>query len=152
MSKIISELLPPNMSCVKQTKDLIADCCLGISSNWITIHYLEFIHLLASESNEICEKENKKVLMGEHIIEALKQLGYSDYLPEVNEANLQHQTICKYREKRAFKSLERSGMTEEELLKSQEELFKAARLRLQQSQLSASESQSDIPPIPEDNS
>lgn len=32
----------------------------------------EFIHLLASEANEICEKEMKKTIAAEHVIAALK--------------------------------------------------------------------------------
>jgi hypothetical protein len=60
-------------------------------------------------------------------------LGYSDFVPEVEEAFAAHQKSLKEREKRSFK-LENTGMTEEELLKSQEELFKAARLRMQQQQ------------------
>lgn len=32
----------------------------------------EFIHLISSEANEICEKESKKTIAPEHIISALK--------------------------------------------------------------------------------
>jgi len=32
---------------------------------------LEFIHLISSEANEICEQENKKTIAPEHIISAL---------------------------------------------------------------------------------
>lgn len=32
----------------------------------------EFIHLLSSESNDICEKGNKKTIAPEHVIAALK--------------------------------------------------------------------------------
>lgn len=34
----------------------------------------EFIHLLSSEANEICEKESKKTIAPEHIISALEVL------------------------------------------------------------------------------
>jgi histone H3/H4 len=33
---------------------------------------LEFIHLIASEANEICEKEAKKTIAPEHVLAALK--------------------------------------------------------------------------------
>ena len=39
-------------------------CMTGISA--------EFIHLISSEANEICEKESKKTIAPEHIISALK--------------------------------------------------------------------------------
>lgn len=32
----------------------------------------EFIHLISSEANEICEQESKKTIAPEHIISALK--------------------------------------------------------------------------------
>jgi histone H3/H4 len=37
----------------------------------LTISVLEFIHLISSEANEICEQENKKTIAPEHIISAL---------------------------------------------------------------------------------
>lgn len=37
----------------------------------LTICILEFIHLISSEANEICEQENKKTIAPEHIISAL---------------------------------------------------------------------------------
>lgn len=32
----------------------------------------EFIHLIASEANDVCEEESKKTIAPEHIISALK--------------------------------------------------------------------------------
>jgi histone H3/H4 len=34
--------------------------------------FLEFIHLLSSEANEYCEKENKKTISAEHIVKSLQ--------------------------------------------------------------------------------
>jgi hypothetical protein len=36
------------------------------------LRVLEFIHLISSEANEICELESKKTIAPEHIIGALK--------------------------------------------------------------------------------
>jgi histone H3/H4 len=33
---------------------------------------LEFIHMISTEANEICEKEAKKTISPEHIVGALK--------------------------------------------------------------------------------
>lgn len=33
---------------------------------------LEFIHLLASEANSVCEKENKKTIGPDHVFKALE--------------------------------------------------------------------------------
>jgi len=35
-------------------------------------YLIEFIHLIASEANEICEKEAKKTIAAEHVITALQ--------------------------------------------------------------------------------
>lgn len=65
------------MVCAKETRDLVIECCVG--EQWL-IHlcYLrklkspvEFIHLISSEANEICEGESKKTIAPEHIIGAL---------------------------------------------------------------------------------
>ncbi len=41
--------------------------------NTISVYVIvEFIHLISSEANEICTKENKKTIGPKHILEALK--------------------------------------------------------------------------------
>ncbi|KAI8925561.1 histone-fold-containing protein [Entophlyctis helioformis] len=116
MAKLIQELLPPDMVCAKEARDLLTDCCV------------EFIHLLSSESNEIAERETRKTISGEHVVAALKSLGFESYVDQLDEVVTDHQKNVKDREKRRFR-LERSGLTEEELLRSQEELFAKARER-----------------------
>ena len=94
------ELLPPDVACAKETRDLIIECCVGPSkptscsnhffpgrlliltslpfrSLWTGLFFsppsfLEFIHLISSEANEICEQDSKKTIAPEHIIGALK--------------------------------------------------------------------------------
>lgn len=77
------ELLPNEITCAKETRDLIIECCVG---EVILCHFhprayvdaplvdslAEFIHLISSEANEICEQESKKTIAPEHIISALK--------------------------------------------------------------------------------
>ncbi|CAG8490189.1 3669_t:CDS:10 [Ambispora gerdemannii] len=82
----------------------------------------EFIHLIASEANEICEKESKKTIAAEHVISALQALGFENYLSEVQEVFKEHKKLQKDRDKKSSR-LENSGMTEEELLRQQELLF-----------------------------
>lgn len=45
------------------------DCCASLQDS---LSPPEFIHLLSSEANEICEQESKKTIAPEHIIGALK--------------------------------------------------------------------------------
>jgi histone H3/H4 len=80
MSKLIQELLPKEIACAKETKELLTDCCVG---NFLFKR--EFIHLISSEANEICEKEKKKTIAGDHVIAALKNLGFDEYIKEMEE-------------------------------------------------------------------
>lgn len=78
----------------------------------------EFIHLISSEANEICEKESKKTIAPEHIIGALKvcllqlqshrdnlcdgtsnvqQLGFDKFKDEVEDVLKDHKQLQKVR-------------------------------------------------------
>ncbi|KAJ1938959.1 negative cofactor 2 transcription regulator complex subunit ncb2 [Kickxella alabastrina] len=117
--KLIAEMLPDDVACAKDTRDLLLDCCN------------EFIHLIASESNEICEKEAKKTIAAEHVLAALRELGFEKYVGEVEEAYGEHrQQQTKDRGRKSTK-LNQLGISEEELLRSQEFLFAQARMRFQ---------------------
>lgn len=121
VTKMISELLPNDITCAKETRDLVIECCV------------EFIHLISSEANEICETESKKTIAPEHIIVALERLGFESFITEVEDVLKDHKQLQKDREKKVNK-LEQSGLTEEELLAKQQELFAASRAKFQQGQ------------------
>lgn len=91
---------------------------------------LEFIHLIASESNEICEKSNKKTISPEHVLEALKNLSFDSYIDDVQSEYREHLNQSKSKEKTKSSKLEQSGLSEEELQRQQEELFERARMRM----------------------
>ncbi|KAG8945719.1 negative cofactor 2 transcription regulator complex subunit ncb2 [Tulasnella sp. 424] len=114
--KLIGELLPQEVTCTKETRDLVIECCV------------EFIHLISSEANEICEKESKKTISPEHVVQALKVLGFEGYVEEVEEVLKDHKQQVKDREKKVSK-FEQSGFSQEELLAQQEALFAEARAR-----------------------
>ncbi|KAI9225994.1 MAG: TATA binding protein-associated phosphoprotein [Piptocephalis tieghemiana] len=115
--KLITEMLPPEVSCSKETRDLVIECCN------------EFVHLLASEANEVCEKDSKKTISPEHVLMALKSLGFDEYVKEVQAAGAEHRVQQKERDRKMTR-LEDSGMSQEELLRKQQELFARSRARL----------------------
>lgn len=117
VQKLINEILPSDLVCTKETRDLMIECCV------------EFIHLLASESNEVCEKDNKKTIAAEHVIGALQTLGFESYVPGVQEVLEEHRVNLKSREKK-YSTLETSGLSYEQLQRDQELLFAKARERL----------------------
>nr|GAT53970.1 TATA binding protein-associated phosphoprotein [Mycena chlorophos] len=115
---MISELLPNDVVCAKETRDLVIECCV------------EFIHLISSEANEICEQESKKTIAPEHIISALKRLGFDSFTREVEDVLKEHKQQQKDREKKVSK-LEQSDLTPEQLQAMQEELFAQSRAKFQ---------------------
>lgn len=134
VQKIITEILPPSagQTFARDARELLIECCV------------EFITLISSEANEISEKEAKKTIAVEHIEKALTELGFQDYVPDVlavADEFKDQQKVCfcranwvhgiefgclQTREKKQNK-METSGMSEEELLRMQEEMFSAAR-------------------------
>jgi len=121
VAKMISDLLPNDVVCAKETRDLVIECCV------------EFIHLISSEANEICEQESKKTIAPEHIIAALKRLGFDSFTTEVEDVLKDHKQQQKDREKKVSK-FEQSGKTEEELQAQQEALFAASRAKFHATQ------------------
>lgn len=51
---------------------------------------VEFVSLISSEANDISEKENKKTIGAEHVIAALKELGFDNYIGPVQDAAEEH--------------------------------------------------------------
>lgn len=101
----------------------------------------EFIHLISSESNDICNQQQKKTISAEHVLVALEKLGYGDFRKDAEEVRIdgfrwieivfrQVLTECKEtaaKRRRQSTRLENLGIPEEELLRQQQELFARAR-------------------------
>ncbi|KAF1821258.1 CBF/NF-Y family transcription factor [Dissoconium aciculare CBS 342.82] len=123
VGKIITEVLSTNpslggtngnsMSFAKETRDLLIECCV------------EFITMISAEANEIAEKEAKKTIASEHVTKALEELGFAEYVPELLRVVDQFKSQAANRERKQNK-IDASGMTAEELIRAQEELFKSA--------------------------
>ncbi|EEB07968.1 transcription corepressor [Schizosaccharomyces japonicus yFS275] len=127
VQKLVSEMLPSDLMFTKETRDLLIECCV------------EFIHLVSSEANEICEKEAKKTIAAEHIIKALQNLEFKEYIDEIVGVAADHKEQQKNREKKTSK-FEQSGVSRDELLRQQEELLSKARERFQNQNKNASAS------------
>ncbi|OCF43588.1 hypothetical protein I317_02606 [Kwoniella heveanensis CBS 569] len=73
--KLIQEMLPEDIGCSKEAKDIIVECCV------------EWVKLISTQSNTVCDESSKKTISPEHVVEALKQLGFEDFISEVEESN-----------------------------------------------------------------
>ncbi|XP_060172646.1 protein Dr1 homolog [Lycium barbarum] len=117
MTKIIKEMLPPDVRVARDTQDLLIECCV------------EFINLISSESNEVCNREERRTIAPEHVLKALEVLGFGEYIEEVYAAYEQHrlETVDTVR---AGKCSNGAEMTEEEALAEQQRMFAEARVRM----------------------
>lgn len=113
INKMIKELIP-SVRVANESRELILNCCT------------EFIHLIASEANEICNQSRKKTINAEHVLKALDSLGFGDYRADA-EAVLQDCKAVAAKRRRQSMRLENLGIPEEELLRQQQELFAKAR-------------------------
>jgi len=114
MNKLIKELVP-DIRVANDSRELILQCCS------------EFIRVVTSEANSICEEQQKKTMSAEHVIEALDRLGFSAYRTEAESAA----SDCKGKRRRQSTRLEHLGIPEEELLRQQQELFARAKAEQQ---------------------
>lgn len=113
INKMIKEILP-HIRVANECRELILNCCT------------EFIHLLSSEANDICNQQQRKTINAEHVLQALEKLGFSDYRAEA-EAVLRDCKAVAAKRRRQSTRLENLGIPEEELLRQQQELFAKAR-------------------------
>lgn len=113
INKMIKEILP-HVRVANDSRELILNCCT------------EFIHLISSEANDICNQQQKKTINAEHVLLALEKLGFGDYSAEA-EAVLRDCKAVAAKRRRQSTRLENLGIPEEELLRQQQELFAKAR-------------------------
>lgn len=72
------DCLPEKMACARDARDLVSLCCngqLGVPLNPCLADPLastEFINAISSEAQEICDKDSKKTMSPDHVVEALK--------------------------------------------------------------------------------
>ncbi|KAK9447471.1 histone-fold-containing protein [Limtongia smithiae] len=121
VQKIVSEIVPPDLVFSRDARDALIECCV------------EFIGVLSQTANEMAEGEAKKTIASDHVIRALQELGFTDYIEPVKQVIQEHKESQKHGRERKVGKFESSGMTEEELLRKQEELFGLAREKLNQS-------------------
>lgn len=159
------EYLPADFTCAKDAKDLMAECCKGeriflpIPSFPIQLtprsESPEFVLAISSEANEICDKEQKKTMLPEHILNALtvrsssprpsswlsltasstQALGFESFVTPVSSVLTEHKELAKGERKKkqsAKKAGGTSGLSEEQLLEQQELLFAASRKRYEE--------------------
>ena len=67
--------------------------------------YAEFVQLLSSEANEIATKEKKNTITPEHLLKAITELGFTDFIEEVTATMELHKEESKGERYKAIRSL-----------------------------------------------
>ncbi|XP_014671621.1 PREDICTED: protein Dr1-like [Priapulus caudatus] len=113
MNKMIKEVLP-DVRVAHDARELVLACCT------------EFIRMVSSEANDICNNLQKKTISPEHVLAALDSLGFGDYRIEAEAVLKDCKQVAKQR-RRGSTRLENLGIPEAELLRQQQELFAQAK-------------------------
>lgn len=80
--------MPSDLKLGADSLDLLIDCCTGgiQKYNGSRSLVLEFVNLLSSESNDVSTREKKNTIYPGHVLTALEELGFGEFVPEVREA------------------------------------------------------------------
>lgn len=114
LNKMIKEFAP-TIRVANDARELVLNCCT------------EFVHLISSEANDVCNRQQKKTISSEHVLTALENLGFGSYKLEA-EACVEEAKQVAMKKRRQSSRLENLGIPEEELLRQQQELIAKARM------------------------
>ena len=116
IAKMIAEALSASMGSgaslrmSPECRDMVVECCQ------------EFIHAVSAEANEVSTKELKSTITAEHVLAALRRLGFDAYEAECEIAR--DEAKEEETEKRELKKKRKTTqMSEEDAIAMQQELF-----------------------------
>ena len=123
IAKMIAEALSASMGSgaslrmSPECRDMVVECCQ------------EFIHAVSAEANEVSTKELKSTITAEHVLAALRRLGFDAYEAECEIAR--DEAKEEETEKRELKKKRKTTqMSEEDAIAMQQELFARAAARI----------------------
>lgn len=120
MVKAIKHHVPGSMRIAHDTTDMVMECCNNL------------IHMITSTANAISEKEKRATIQPEDVLEALRELGFESYLEPLEQALKDWKSERKEARSHKGKNSKAGavdGMSQEELIRMQQELFQQARDR-----------------------
>ena len=89
----------------------------------------EFLQNLTTQANTVSEEEKKNTITEAHLYKALKDLDFQHYVAKVEGAAPPPAPAAERKKKNKGKD---SGLSQEELLRMQQELFAESRQKMQQ--------------------
>lgn len=128
IDRVVLNTLPSNISISKDQRFSLLD--YGVA----------FVQFISIGAYEMCEKKRKKTITPEHIFQALKKLGFENYVDKCEETFKEYQSLASKRPSKK-NALEDSGLTMKELLDKQKELFQKAKEQMDKSVLDENDSE-----------
>lgn len=80
---------------------------------------------MASEANDVCTKENKSLIGSDHVIAALQNLGFTEYIAEITAYHAKLKKDSNERSERAKAMSNTNGLTDAELYEQQKALYES---------------------------
>ncbi|GMH34296.1 hypothetical protein BSKO_02130 [Bryopsis sp. KO-2023] len=121
LSKMIREFMPADLRLAGDTMDMLIECCT------------EFVSLVSSESNDVSNCEKRNTIHPEHVLRALRELGLQEFVKEVTNTweAWKEESKCTHKPGNRKTAADAAGLTEEEQIALQQQLFAAARRSFQ---------------------
>jgi histone H3/H4 len=113
VDKLILELTPEDYTISKETRNLMREVAHT------------FIHLMAIESNKLCDVEKKKIIGLSHVYKSFEKYKFGGFVAECEIAAKNYEDYSKHKPSKQNK-LNKSGKSLEELQALQMSLFKEA--------------------------
>lgn len=121
VGKLLRASVPGDMRCSPETREAVGACLV------------EFLLLVTQQANDVATREHKKTLLPQHVAGALEQLGFAAYAPVARDAAARHkEAVSELPSRRARRKLSEPGVSEEDLLRQQQEFFAQARIAYEQ--------------------
>eukprot|EP00656_Telonema_subtile_P057883 TRINITY_DN9632_c0_g1_i1.p1 TRINITY_DN9632_c0_g1~~TRINITY_DN9632_c0_g1_i1.p1 ORF type:complete len:256 (+),score=69.07 TRINITY_DN9632_c0_g1_i1:137-904(+) len=114
LTALIKDILPSDLKMPSSAKEVVVEAAM------------EFLQLLSSEAAEVCNKEKKSKIVPGHVVSALRELKFGQYVGPV----LKVEEDCKASRAKRPKltsRLDGSGISAEELESQQQALFAKSR-------------------------
>jgi len=125
------ELTIPRAAVNKYIKEICPNARLGLDTRELLLQSCtEFIHVITTEAHNVCNQTQKKTITASHILAAMKNLGFDDYVAEAETVLIDCKALAA-KKRRKCSRLENLGIPEEDLLRQQQELFAKARQEME---------------------
>mmetsp|Transcript_2615 Transcript_2615/g.9491 ORF Transcript_2615/g.9491 Transcript_2615/m.9491 type:complete len:144 (-) Transcript_2615:1385-1816(-) len=114
--RTLKDMLPPEIKMSKEAQDLVQQCCQ------------EYIHLLGSEANEICEGEQRNMVQPDDVLRAIQELGFKEQVEGMTMyCELMKAERDSSKAKAKIERKRQKEMSAEEAIAEQKRLFEQAR-------------------------